>query len=457
MGSVGILSQRVATTAENIPDRWLLHAGPGWGKTSLGAQFPKPIFLQSRGETGLQTLMRYGQLGEIPHLPPADTWAEVRQYIRALAEEDHDYKTVVVDTINGVETLMRGHVVDSEYNGSETAFMEYGKGEALLLTEWQRAFLAPLDALRVKRGMLILLLCHTKVKKFNNPTGPDYDRFTPDMAERLFAATYKWVDGAIFGAMETQLIGRTAKPNAKSKVSADVQSRVIYTEESAPWSAKNRHGLPPEIECGESPEDAYKNFTAALKTSKLTARARSEAQREKLEKLRETLKTQQPEAAPAEQNSGIDSGEQHPPVEQAGSFPAGQNQPTASGGPSVKSPDQITPTPAPVAVPDDVPPPVREIWTRMGTSKAAIVEELAGLHTSLVEQVGHEPGEKEYQSIVRQHAAGDVMRTIGITRRTVHQLWLRIEALKAEDAERREMLKQPPAGELFPVERAYAD
>lgn len=273
---VGFLAQKVVSVPSgNLPGRWLLHAGPGWGKTSFGAYFPKPVFLQSRGETGLQTLIEFGQLKPTPHLPEAQSWADVQLIIKALRTEEHDFRTLVIDTINGLELLARQFVIATKFDGSESDFMAYGKGSEVMATEWNK-FLTLLDMLRAERKMIILMLCHTKIKTFNNPTGNNYDRYTPEMTDKIFAPTLKWVDGALFGAFETQVIGRKAtKPDQKVKVSSDIQERVLYTEETAAWSAKQRHGLPPEIECGESAEVAFNNFMQAVKNGKAVGLARS--------------------------------------------------------------------------------------------------------------------------------------------------------------------------------------
>src|SRR6516162_8165348 len=86
-----------------LPNRYVLHAVEGWGKTSFGAQTPKPIFVQTRGETGLETLIDAARLPEVPHFAETLTWDELSSQIDALVEDEHDYRTLVLDTLNGAE------------------------------------------------------------------------------------------------------------------------------------------------------------------------------------------------------------------------------------------------------------------------------------------------------------------------------------------------------------------
>jgi hypothetical protein len=47
------------------------------GKTSLGACAPKPIYLMTRGETGLLTLIDAGRIPETAHFPELGTWPDL--------------------------------------------------------------------------------------------------------------------------------------------------------------------------------------------------------------------------------------------------------------------------------------------------------------------------------------------------------------------------------------------
>ena len=154
----------ITSKGNNLPNRYILHAVEGYGKTSLAAQFPKPVFIQSRGETGLETLIDAGRLPETPHFPEITDWAVLLEAIRMLTTEKHDYKTLVIDTMNGVERLCHEFVCRRDFgnNWGERGFEGYKRGYEIALTDW-RSFLQLLDSLREQRRMIVMLLCHTKV------------------------------------------------------------------------------------------------------------------------------------------------------------------------------------------------------------------------------------------------------------------------------------------------------
>ena len=234
----------------------------GFGKTSFGASAPKPIFLMSDGETGLETLIDNDQLDETPHLPPITTWEAKDAAIDFLLNEDHGCKTLVLDTHNGFEALCHDYICRTQYGGKwgSDGFLSYMQGYSHSLPEWSK-FLGELDTVREKRNMGVIGLCHVKISPFKNPSGPDYDRYTAAMHDKTWELTKRWYDMILFGNFHTVVDGGNDK-KGKGKGGRD---RVLYTVRTAAYDAKHRHGLPEEIEMGNSGKEAWANFVAALK------------------------------------------------------------------------------------------------------------------------------------------------------------------------------------------------
>jgi hypothetical protein len=254
-----------------LPNRYIVHAVEGLGKTSFGAQAPKPIFLQTRGETGLETLIDAKQLPDVPHFPESQTWEEMLGAIETLINEDHDFRTLVGDTLNGAERLCHEYVCHRDYGDdwTKSGFASYNQGYEVSLPEWRR-LLALLDTLREKRKMTILWLCHTKVKPFKNPEGADYDRYQPDMHEKTWSLTHKWADVVLFGNYSTTVrVTEKEKDGTPRKgKGTGGQQRILFTERTAAFDAKNRLGLAPEIDMGTNAPEAWANFIAAVKAGR---------------------------------------------------------------------------------------------------------------------------------------------------------------------------------------------
>ncbi len=248
-----------------LPDRIILYAAEKWGKTSFAAQFPEPLFLMTRGEDGLLTLIKSGRLPWTAHFEePVKDWSELKAVLNDLVVNADAYpqKTLVIDTLNGAERLCHEWVCRQKFDGEwgEKGFMAFHKGFDLAVGDWLE-LLQLLDEVRAK-GKTVVALCHARVEAYKNPEGPDYDRYQPDVHKKTWSATHKWADMILFGQFET-FVNTKAPKDAKGKADGG-QARMLFTERHAAYDAGNRHGLPPEVEMGGTPEEAYAAFAKAL-------------------------------------------------------------------------------------------------------------------------------------------------------------------------------------------------
>jgi hypothetical protein len=252
------------TTGSGAPGRWGIYGTEGVGKTTLATHFPKPIFLQSNGETGLETLLDTGRVADTAYLPACQKWDEALGIISELRSTNHGYQTLVVDTANGLEALCHAEVCRRDFAGlwGGEGFESYMKGYRVALKDWT-ILLNELDNLRHSQRMTIVLLMHCSIKEFKNPLAANYDRYVPAMHHETWALTLKWLDACVFVNFETAV--KTDKATAKKGKGMGGTSRVMYCERTAGWDAKNRHGLPAEIDLGETPDEAWAAFSTAIK------------------------------------------------------------------------------------------------------------------------------------------------------------------------------------------------
>ncbi|MCI0331935.1 MAG: ATP-binding protein [Planctomycetes bacterium] len=254
------------------PDHVLVHAVQGWGKTSLAAQAPSPVFLMTKNETGLLTLIQHGQLPPTPWLQfprtggsmgdEATTWLSAIDALTALLLEKHQFQTLCLDTLNGLERLCHEYVCATSYDGdwSEKGFLGFQRGYETSLHEW-RKLLNLLDLLRDERGIGTFAICHTQVKTQANPLGRDYDRFIPNVHKKTWDLTHGWCDLCLFGRFEVEVVADKGKTKGKGRGGS---TRMLYTSYTACWDAKNRHGLPDEIVMGDDPRESWQQVQAAL-------------------------------------------------------------------------------------------------------------------------------------------------------------------------------------------------
>ena len=221
------------------PDRILLVGTEGVGKTTFAADAPNPIFVCA--EDGLPPV-----LGSVPRFPEPTGISDVLEAVRVLIREEHDYRTLAIDTLDWLEPLIWRElcVRNGWLDAHGTPDIEkpgYGKGYVAATEEW-RKLLGALDTLRERKGMEIILLAHATIKTFQNPAGNDYSRYESKLHKGAASLVREWTDVNLFAVHEEFV--RETKGKAKG---VSTGRRVIHTERTAAWDAKNRYALPSEL------------------------------------------------------------------------------------------------------------------------------------------------------------------------------------------------------------------
>jgi hypothetical protein len=215
------------------PMRVLLFGTEGVGKSTFAANAPSPIFLAAEDGTAQLDVARF---------PEPGTWREVFDALDELIHGEHDFKTVVVDTLDWLEPLCWAHVVGKAGSSKITSIEDFGfgKGYVAALDEW-RLLLSRFEQLRLRRGMHVVFLAHSWIKTFKNPEDADYDRIEMKLHMKAAGLLKEWSDAVLFARYETFV-----DTDEKTKRSRGVSTgaRVIHTQRTAAWDAKNRYDLP---------------------------------------------------------------------------------------------------------------------------------------------------------------------------------------------------------------------
>lgn len=213
------------------PDRILMVGTEGVGKSTFASCAPKPIFIAP--EDGVRHL-------DVASFPEPKTYEDVVFALLVLAIEDHEYETVVIDTVDWLEPLILQAACDR--NGwPDIEKPGYGKGYVAALAIW-RELLADLERIR-KRGLEVILLAHAHIKNFSNPAGDDYSRYECKLQVKAGALVKEWTDANLFATHEEFVADKDGK-----KKGVSTGKRIIHTERTAAWDAKNRHNLPPTLD-----------------------------------------------------------------------------------------------------------------------------------------------------------------------------------------------------------------
>ncbi len=213
------------------PPRIVLFGSSGVGKTSFAASMNKPIFICT--EDGLGKI-------EVPHFPLAKSFEDVMENLQSLINNENDYKTLVIDSLDWLEPLIWDKACqDNNWKSIEQP--GYGKGYVETLKYW-RIYINSLNELREK-GFTIMQIAHNQIKRFESPEIEAFDRHELKLHRKAADLILEHSDCCFFANFKlgtVQVKGKGGTMTTKA-VSGD---RVIYTKETTAFLAKNRYGLP---------------------------------------------------------------------------------------------------------------------------------------------------------------------------------------------------------------------
>lgn len=253
------LANMIKTGPSTEPLRILLHGVEGVGKTTFAAGAPGVIFLGPEDGGGDLDLTRI----------TVTTWAETLAAVQSLINEPHEYRVLVLDTVDFLERLC--HVMLTKGSGSlEAVGGGYGKGYKMAAEELAKLMHA-LDVLRTRRRMSVIALAHTEVRKFDDPTDAAYDRYQIRMHKDASGLLSAWADCVLFANFDVKVRTQAGDILKKGKAVDRAPDRVIYTERRPAFDAKNRYALPFEIPL------SWADFAAAIRWNDRDAAIRAKS------------------------------------------------------------------------------------------------------------------------------------------------------------------------------------
>lgn len=155
----------------------VIHGSPGIGKSTFGACAPNPIFLRTEDGLGMLSPDTF---------PMAKTWGDVMSALGAIYSEQHDYKTLVIDSLSALEPVIWAQVA-ADAKKSSVEELGYGRGYVLALDYWQQ-LIQGLISIRDDKGITPVLIAHSEVVRYDSPESEPYDRYQIKLHKRFTAA-----------------------------------------------------------------------------------------------------------------------------------------------------------------------------------------------------------------------------------------------------------------------------
>lgn len=216
-----------------LPPRMLVFGVSGIGKTTFACQAPSPVVLPI--EDGLGTI-------DVPAFPLVKNLDEVFDAIGSLLNDEHDFKTLVVDSCDWLEPLVWDWTA-KKHGWADIETPGFGKGYVAAADTW-RMIIDGLNALRDSRGMTVIVIGHADIKRFDSPETEPYDRYIPKLHTRASALLQENMDVVGFANYRIATVKADVGFNKKVTRAVGGGDRLLHLSERPAYLAKNRYAMP---------------------------------------------------------------------------------------------------------------------------------------------------------------------------------------------------------------------
>lgn len=232
----------------------------GMGKTTLAAMFPRPFFI--RTEDGTASLDGHE---DAMMLDMCRSTADVFEQIEALASQEHDRKTLVIDSVTQFEKIATREILDDEPNpkAKNMAAAHGGYGKAFgMLDKKHQDLREACDYLVTDCGMNVVFLAHATTEELDLPDQDKYSRYTIHLhRNRQYDCVHHYSNNAdlvAFIRLETHLRG---SDGAKKRAISDGRREIICFPVASNVS-KNRFGITAPLAFDLNAGNPFQKFVA---------------------------------------------------------------------------------------------------------------------------------------------------------------------------------------------------
>jgi hypothetical protein len=219
------------------PPRIVLMGPQGVGKSTWANSAPNSVFIQTEEGTDAIDVNAAFDL--------ARSEQDVLDALAALITEDHDFRSVIIDSADWLESLIHRQIA-AQNSTDAIEKIPYGKGYKLAVEEWRKV-LEGLDLLRNEKNMIVIILAHVRIKRFEDPNADAYDRYLLDLHDSAASLLVEWCD--VLGFVNHAIATKSTDAGFNKKIVRGIGSgeRILYLDERPGFIAKNRYDMPASI------------------------------------------------------------------------------------------------------------------------------------------------------------------------------------------------------------------
>lgn len=224
---LNIVSGKISRAVKTV-----IYGTEGVGKSTLASQFPDPLFIDVEGGTS--------QL-DVRRVEANTTWEDLLSIVTEIYRNPDICKTVILDTADAAETLCIQYILHKN-NAKSIESFGYGKGYTYIGEEWTR-LMTSFDGL-IEKGINVTLIAHARQRKIELPDQAGaFDHWEMKVSKQVAPLLKEWADLLLFLNYQTFVVTTDTKTKK-----AQGGKRMMFTSHNPIYDAKNRYGLPEQME-----------------------------------------------------------------------------------------------------------------------------------------------------------------------------------------------------------------
>lgn len=226
-------------TAAELQPIFTIYGVPKVGKSSLAAEFPRPVFIQTAEGESVPA-------GVVAETLEVRNYAELCEAITVLVSDEHNYGTAIFDSTTGLENIIRAEAC-ARNGWKNIEDPGYGKGYKIAAS----IFLEYIDGimtLRRERNMSIVQLGHCDISRFDSPSTDPYSRYRINLHKDAADIVEANSDVIAFVNFKASIKKVDAGFNKQLTHAEGGGTRWMFLEERPSHIAGNRFGMPHELQ-----------------------------------------------------------------------------------------------------------------------------------------------------------------------------------------------------------------